>query len=280
MCAVSPCAPCACCPAVRTNSRAWQWSINCPAHCPRWRCCASAPSSWGLCLTKKNGQHFIKNYLDGVLSDASNDPVFVKNWPKNSWKRLMIRYLCKHEKYFVFPRLSLTSNFSYKGTNTPLNLSIFQVPLQMSLRNYHFISIEDSKAVYDSYFELTPDCLNKFVPGLSSYNYTLDLQGVKDLKSVEVPYILTIRKTKLPLMTYGSSLKPLVSNIINNIKGNDISFDLIENTNPGKNNIHYGHTEFINRYLHQNLKGKFSFLKYLYLYMSYEIKMYWQKIFF
>ena len=237
------------------------------------------PSSWGLCLTKKNWRLFLKSYTDGELSDDSDDPSFVKCWNNNSWKRFIIRYLCKYNKFFVFPRLSLTSNFSYKGINTPVGLTIFQVPLQMSSKNYNFISIADSKAIYDAYFEITAESLNKFIPQFSSFNYTVDLQGVKDLKKTDVPYVFTIRKTKSPLMMNGSSMKPLILNIINNVKGTDISFDLIENTSRKTKHVHYGHTEFVNKYLHQNLSNRFSFFKYFYLYVSCEMKMYWQKIF-
>jgi len=237
------------------------------------------PSSWGLCLTHKNWQLFLKSYIDGELSDTQNDPCFVKSWPRNSWKRFMIRYLCKYNKYFVFPRLSLTSNFSYKGTNTPLDLNIFQVALQMSHKNYIFNQIKDSKAVYDAYFEISPESLNRFVNNFSTFNYVVDLQGVRSLNNTNANYVLTTRKTKSPLMTFGSPLKPLILNVINNIRGADISFDLIENTSRKTNHVHYGHTEFIHKYLHQNLSNKFSFFKYFYLYLSYEMKMYWQKLF-
>ena len=237
------------------------------------------PSSWGLCLKKKNWQLFLKNYSDGNLSDSTYDPDFVKSWPNNSWKRLMIRYLTKYAKFFVFPRLSLTSNFSYKGTNTPVDLNIFQVPLQMSPKNFNFIPIADSKAIYDAYFEIIPECLNKLTSQFSSFNYTIDLQGVKNLKKLNFPYILTTRKIKSPLNTFGTLMKPFILNVINNISGTAISFGLTENTSKKKYHVHYGHAEFVNKYSNHNLPNKFSFFKYFYLYISFELKMYWQKLF-
>lgn len=236
------------------------------------------PSSWGLCLNKKNWHLFLKSYVDGDLSDDTDDPPFVKSWPDNSWKRFMIRYLIYHQKFFVFPRLSLTSNFSKQGTNTPVDLNIFQVPLQMSHRDWHFVNTEDSKSIYDCCFEMTPGCFNKFVPAFSSYNYIVDLQGVRDLKKTQATHTVTTRKTKSPLMSFGSQMKPLVFNIINNIQGDDIHFSLIDNTSKQNNNVHYGHTEYVYKYMHQNLLNRFSFIKYFYFYISFEFKMYWKRI--
>ena len=236
------------------------------------------PSSWGLCLNKKNWQLFLKSYVEGELSDDLNDPPFVRSWPNNSWKRFMIRYLNYYNKYFVFPRLSLTSNFSKQGTNTPVDLNIFHVPLQMSYKDWRFVSVSESKAIYDTCFEITPESLNKFIPAFSSFNYIVDLQGVRDLKQTKATHIVTTRKTNAPLMTYGSQMKPLVFNLINNIQGTEIRFSLLKNTSKKNNNVHYGHTEFVYKYMHQNLSNKFSFIKYFYFYISFELKMYWKRI--
>jgi len=236
------------------------------------------PSSWGLCLNKAQWEAFEVELNSGALDAFDREPIFVKNWGVHSWKRLMLKHLLKNNKYFVYPHISLTTNFFDKGTNTPVNMNMFQVPLQINPINYNYVSLEASKSVYDSYFEVTAACLNTYVKDFSAYNYVVDLQGVRDLKEFSPTYVLTVRKSKSPLFSYGSELKPLLMNVIFKTAGRDIFFAKIDDTPKKGGKIHYGHAEFKHLYSHKTLNTRFSFLSYFYLYIFIELKMFWKKI--
>jgi len=239
----------------------------------------SYPSSWGLCVSRNKINYFLNDYNKGLLNDNNTEPSFVKNWSQQSWKRYMIRHLIKSDTCFVYPRSSLTTNFSPKGTNTPVHSELFQVNIQNVAKSYNFINLSQSKAIYDSYFELTSDCLNTFIKDLKSYQYTIDLQGVKEKNDIHTPYVLTVKKTKKPLFQFGSFMNPLILNVIHSIEGTSINFDTKENIISKARKIHYGHSEFIHKYTYQMLNSRISFVKYFYFYFKFEIKMYWQKIF-
>ncbi|OQA01904.1 MAG: GNT-I family protein [Bacteroidetes bacterium ADurb.Bin408] len=235
------------------------------------------PSSWGFAINKKQALAFLESYNSGSLNYFIKEPLFIKNWPAQSWKRFMTSYLIKRDNYFVFPRLSLTTNFSPAGTHIPCNMELFHVPIQTADMLYRFIPFEQSMAVYDSYFEMTPACLNKRTPLFTGYNFELDLQGCKDLTASDAPYVLTTRHTLHPLFSFASEMKPLLLNVVNNEAGKDIFFTLKEHVteNPGK--IHYGHAEYLHRYSHKILSGRFSFLKYFYFYILYDLKLFFGK---
>ncbi len=236
------------------------------------------PSSWGLCISKDKIKNFLNAYHNNQLNNSTFEPPFVKNWPQQSWKRYMIRFLLETNTYFVFPRLSLSTNFSPKGTNTPLDSELFQVNIQNLDRNYNFKQFSQSKAIYDSYFEMTAACLNTYIDDFKNYQYTVDLQGMKGKDDILTPYVLTVKKTQNPLFRYASSMKPVILNVIHHIEGNSISFDTKENVLSKSGKIHYGHTEFLHKYSTQMLYNRISFLKYIYFYLKFELKMYWQKI--
>lgn len=235
------------------------------------------PSSWGYAISKKHALSFLESYAKGNLKSHNKEPLFIKNWPPQSWKRYMVSYLMVKDSFFVFPRLSLTTNFSPVGTHTPCAMELFQVPLQTQDVPYRFIPFVKSKAVYDSYFEMIPACLNKYTSLFAAYNYELDLQGVKDLPASDAPYVLTTRRTSQSQFSFSSAMKPLLLNIVFNEAGKDIFFTLKNHVTEKPRNIHYGHADYIHRFTYKMLAGRFSFLKYVYFYVIYDLKLFFGK---
>ena len=99
-------------------------------------------SSWGQVWTAAQWQDFRTWYADNhLIHDSDLLPHFVKEWPDYSWKKRFIKYLIDKDKYFVFPRLSLTTNFGEQGT-TNVTKGLFQVPLQAYPKQYQFSSVQ------------------------------------------------------------------------------------------------------------------------------------------
>ena len=82
--------------------------------------------SWGQIWTKKKWDNFL-NWIsvNESISFKSNDfPDSIANWPDSSWLKFHNKYIVDNNLFFVYPRVSLTSNFSDIGTHNSLSSNI------------------------------------------------------------------------------------------------------------------------------------------------------------
>jgi hypothetical protein len=191
-------------------------------------------SSWGQAWTKKQWSSF-KSWYEQNLSSAeamNQTPRGILNWPESSWLKYFIRYLVSQNKYFVYPKISYSSNFGDSGTHNKRNNSDYQVPLSITdNKEPRFAKLSDSVNVYDSYFELCPEILRRFCPGLNNIEFTVDLQGLKHLASFALPYAISSKRLKnsnFAEKTFGLNLKPVAMNIICDAAGNHFALAKIE----------------------------------------------------
>src|SRR5690606_36553957 len=71
-----------------------------------------------------------------------------------SWLKYNIAYLIEKDFYFLYPKISLTTNFSDAGTHVGQDSTIYQVPLDYGReREYDFAKPKDSFSVYDAFYE-------------------------------------------------------------------------------------------------------------------------------
>jgi hypothetical protein len=187
-------------------------------------------SSWGQIWTNKQWIKFREWFKENDLSISKNDnlPDFVIKWKETSWLKYFIKYNQEKNKYVVYPKVSLTSNFSDAGTNNPLNeIYLYQTNLMMEEKEYKFKKLDSSKAIYDVYFELDTLISNSFINEYEDIEF--DLYGSKRLSKIKSKYLVSIKSCKKPIETYGLVMKPHELNIRNKIEGKDISFGLTSN---------------------------------------------------
>lgn len=175
-------------------------------------------SSWGQAWTAAQWAAFADWLKANPFSANPAFPDYLQEWSDQSWKKRFIGYLMQTGKYFVFPRLSLTTNTGEPGTHA-ITKGLYQTPLQMAAKNYRFISLEESGAIYDAFFELLPHCLNRFCPHLAPYSYTTDLYATKTTAQITTPYVLTTRAVTRAVATYGLQMLPNVLNVVYNQPG-------------------------------------------------------------
>lgn len=179
-------------------------------------------SSWGQAWTCGQWNGFRGWFASpSTTMQEAAIPSYVKKWPDSSWLKHFIHYLEATGKYFVFPRVSLSTNWSDAGSHNSKSNTFFQVPLQLRGGLYRFMSIDESLSVYDSFFELLPDRLKRMAPHLSEYNFDVDLYGSKD--SYNFQYVITSRKTSNAIMHFGLQLKPFELNIIEKVDGEELA---------------------------------------------------------
>jgi glycosyl transferase family 2 len=183
-------------------------------------------SSWGQCWTRRHWQEFKQWYKGKNQNYIENLPIpkDIIEWPESSWKKYFIAYMIETDKFFVYPRLSLTTNFCEQGTHSDVKRHTFQTQLQYFKKNYVFQSLLQSSAVYDSYCELLPDRLNRLFPTLKKYSYEIDLYGTKPLKMIKNKYLLSTKKSTDSIFQYGREMKPIEINVMEEVAGEEIYF--------------------------------------------------------
>ncbi len=185
-------------------------------------------SSWGQAWSKSQWVDFRNWYDEGqVVSKEDCLPNDVILWPDSSWKKFFIKYLVQKNKYFVYPKISFSTNFGDAGTHQTDN-NLYQVPLFMGKKNLSFKKINQSISVYDSFCELLPSVYKKLNADLKNYDFESDLYGVKEINKINSDFILTSRKSKFGtvIKSFDLKMKPMELNIKYNIDGN--FFNLIK----------------------------------------------------
>ncbi len=182
-------------------------------------------SSWGQAYTKEQWAKFRKWYDENYNSEFGCDylPKNVASWSDKSWLKYFIKYLCVSNKYFLYPRVSQTTNFADEGTHAKYSVCDLQVPLAGIRRykqvDYIFSTVEESLAVYDAFFE--NECLKDCIVVEDGKEVTIDLYGSKP-KALYKDYVLSSRALPYGVKAgYARKLRPVDANIFDEINGTD-----------------------------------------------------------
>lgn len=196
-------------------------------------------SSWGQAFCRAQWSGF-REWLrdnDGKPLAAFDVPENVSSWSDKSWLKYYIKYLIETKKYFMYPYVSLTTNFSEEGAHAREAVTDLQVPLAGkagSERQYRFCTLWETRAVYDAFFEnmslknYVEQQLAEFPqsaqngPGMEkAVSMEIDLYGYKPVIP-QTRYFLTSKSLPYKrLKSYGRSLRPMDANIFEEMPGND-----------------------------------------------------------
>lgn len=175
------------------------------------------PSSSGQLWTKKHWQEFrlfMEEENPFNESDFAELPAFVQSWPSSSsWKKFFYLYLVKRNKYFVFPRISLTTNFGDIGEHYDQKTTILQAPLLLRYRVFNFSRFVDSLSIYDHFFELEGYCISSLVDKGIAKQTEIDLNGAKPLFLIKKKYLISIKKSNNPIQIFSTDFFPAELNL-------------------------------------------------------------------
>lgn len=181
-------------------------------------------SSWGQCWTKRMWEEFKTWYINNnkKLEKSDDLPKKIYEWPESSWKKYFMKYLVVKNKYFVYPYISLSTNFTDLGQHVNSKSSRYQVPLLMKKMDYNLPTLSEG-VTYDAFYEFNLNEINDYK------NICIDLYGLKE-NYQKYDYLLTRKNLNFKIIKkYGSEMKPHESNIFFNIEGIDIFlYDLNE----------------------------------------------------
>ncbi len=206
--------------------------------------------SWGQVWMSKQWKKFeswYENHLD--FPDIPHLPESICSWSKKSWLKYHTRYCIEENKYFVYPYVSYTTNYSEPGEHMPELDNIYQVPLLAGRRGLLRIpATENEKVCYDGYFE------NKelyYYLGLTEEECCLDLSGTNNNRTHK-RYWLTTRKLPFKVVkSYDYSCRPIERNVFIEAKGNGIF--LYDTTIKDKKPDFQGNPTFLSLYFMQNI---------------------------
>lgn len=188
-------------------------------------------SSWGQ-IWNRNSWHDFVQWLEGKTDKdlKSHDfPSAVSDWSEKSWLKFHNRYLVDKSKYFVYPRNSLTTNFSDPGEHAEQN-STYQVPLLTKAKKYFSFPIKiNTSTRYDAFFENLD-----IASHLKIDEHDLDVSFYENKRTNKrfllTPTILDLKVIK----SFGIRTRPIESNIFYEIPGDEIF--LYDTSIPEKNN--------------------------------------------
>jgi glycosyltransferase involved in cell wall biosynthesis len=191
------------------------------------------PCSWGQLWTKKQWAGFV-HYLDELKDDGIEDvlPGNVQEWKDNSsWKKFFYSYLLQSGKYFVYPRVGLSTNFGDAGQHLQQSQTAFQTPLLLAKKTFQFSTPGQSLSLYDGFYELSGEVYNKVVGGQEPVSF--DLNGTKPLTLINTKYLISSKQCKKPKEQFAVACYPYENNVLLHISRNgnsDVYFSLGQTT--------------------------------------------------
>lgn len=176
--------------------------------------------SWGEVWMKNQWLEFYEWYLEHQNFDNEPHlPECLYKWNK-SWLKYHTRYCIERDKYFLYPYISLSTNFSDPGTHYVGNqYTTYQTVLQQGIKSYSFPTSVAQAICYDGFFE-NKSLYNTL--GLTEEECCIDLYGTKRNR-MRRKFWLTTDIVDMPIVrSFGIAYKPLEQNVFQNVKGNDI----------------------------------------------------------
>ncbi|HJV48210.1 MAG TPA: hypothetical protein VJ549_02945 [Geothrix sp.] len=178
--------------------------------------------SWGQIWSRDKWNRFVE-WLAQHEGDFHPDPSIpfnVAEWSDHSWLKHHIRYCIETDRFFVYPRVGLSTNFSDKGQHNVGQENGYQIVLQeRGSEPYRFLSLDDSRAVYDAFFESR--ALGRAL-GIDAAELCVDLYGIKR-NQAKARYWLTLEPAGYKVLrTFDLAFRPQESNVLHEVPGNSI----------------------------------------------------------
>jgi len=149
-------------------------------------------------------------------------------FPPDEWFPRFAHYTAATGRFVCFPRVSLTTGWGDAGAHFAAATHWLQAPMRLAGTDYRLPRLEDALAVYDSFFELLPDRLRRLVTSLPDLDFDLDLNATKEPRNLQSGHVLTSRRTRAALASFGLCMYPPEANIVYQVPGDDLRLSRVE----------------------------------------------------
>lgn len=176
--------------------------------------------SWGEIWTRNKWPKFKEWYLKhDTFEKSAKIPQALNSWPESSWLKYHDRYCIETGRYFVYPYVSLSTNYSDVGEHNSFPITDHQVELQYGKKKYSFVPFSQDCVIYDEFMER--EHLGRFL-NIPDDDLTVDIWGNKP-KEYYKRYVLTLDCLPYKIIrSFSLALRPAELNIITGNEGNDI----------------------------------------------------------
>lgn len=176
--------------------------------------------SWGQVWIKHKWEHFIEWYKDNEEFTVSESiPSYLNMWPESSWLKYHDRYCIEANKYFVYPYVSISTNFSDAGEHALFGVTDHQVELMYGKKEYNFPSLDNNAVTYDEY--MNREKLGQYL-GVQDHELTVDFYGTKN-PNLWNKYLLSTDYHNYKIVNqYALALRPIELSVMEGIDGDGI----------------------------------------------------------
>ena len=175
--------------------------------------------SWGQVWQKTKWQKF-KEWYNQNEQFVKNElvPEYLNTWPESSWLKYHDKYCIETNKYFVYPYISVSTNFSDIGEHALIGSTDHQVELMWNKKEYKYPNFDEHAIIYDEY--MNRENLGKYLD-ISNNDLCVDFWSTKGIKLKEDKrYLLTTDILNYPIInSYELALRPIEMSVIKDIKG-------------------------------------------------------------
>jgi hypothetical protein len=194
------------------------------------------PYTQGQAFTREQWQRFKdwrRDAGNGAVSAPGLHEMFTR-FDEQDWFPLRTRYLVDTNRYYVFPHISLATGFGDAGTHFSSPSLFFQVPLQDFQSRFRLQPFDQAPAVYDSFFEILPERLNRLTNRFQGYDYCVDLNATKSRQDMQAEFALTVRPALQSVMEFGRVMWPPEANLISGVPGEGIRLSRLQDLSWGR----------------------------------------------
>lgn len=176
--------------------------------------------SWGQVWTGNKWKKFKEWYESNTeFTKSEKIPNALYTWPDSSWLKYHDRYCIENDKYFVYPYVSLSTNYSDPGEHATYAVTDHQVELQYGKAKYAFPDFDDDAIIYDEYMERVG--LGRYL-NISDTELCVSMWGTKSM-ALYRKYLLTTKELPYKIInTYSLTLRPIELSVMKSMPGNGI----------------------------------------------------------
>lgn len=189
--------------------------------------------SWGQVWMRDKWDKFMAWYeKNSEFTYSEEIPEYLNTWPESSWLKYHTRYCIETNRFFVYPYVSLSTNFSDAGEHADVTVNDHQVELITEKKEYSFPVYHEDAIRYDEYCDRYG--LHTYL-NLSEDELTIDFWGTKRKSSYKRYVLTTLPLHYKTVASFALSLRPIEMSVIYGLEGKGIQlYDTKETGIPEK----------------------------------------------
>jgi hypothetical protein len=171
------------------------------------------PYTQGLAFTPAQWQCLDEAFGGGKVAPHPDLHASFLGFDRDEWFPAVARNLVASDRFFCFPRVSLTVGSGDAGTHFDAQTSWLQTPVSLRARPYQLLPFDDVIAVYDSFYELLPDRIRRVAPLLPQEPFDVDINATKPQAALHESLLLTTRPARHAVERYQLEMVPPEMNL-------------------------------------------------------------------